>query len=196
MMSNPRNSTKATACAAKEAGDSHNTSQKASISSHTMPPWSETPMARPVLSQATQPSTNAETSTAAITLSLRRSKASTHTSHANKVPQVPGAGRRSPLPNPKAIMRQMFWNTQRTGGWTEADEFFFIFLPYISAEMVKAAVTVWPERRGTGEHINPSTGTNAPNDLSSDLMLVCQLLDEAASSRSGREIELIDITAV
>src|SRR3546814_9595949 len=54
-ISNRRNRPKASNCAKKVSGDSHSTSQNATISSQTIPTWSSTCNSRATLWQAQQP---------------------------------------------------------------------------------------------------------------------------------------------
>ncbi len=81
-------------------GSSHSTSQKATISSITIAPWSGRPSARPVRFAAAAPRTKVDAITIAQPASPSHGSSTTNTSHANSVPQVPGAGRMRPLPKP------------------------------------------------------------------------------------------------
>src|SRR5512139_767733 len=102
-ISNRRKSANASAVHAQPAGVNSRTSAKAAISSHTMPPWSATPSARPVRPHAHTPMRKA-----AMTRMMRfgRSGAaaaiSQNSGRPSRVPTVPGAFGASPLPNPNA----------------------------------------------------------------------------------------------
>jgi hypothetical protein len=63
-ISKKRKSTNAKACQYECTGVKKSTSRNATVSSHTMPPWSGRPSARPVTSQAQTPSANSAASAA------------------------------------------------------------------------------------------------------------------------------------
>ena len=103
--SKKRNNAKATNCPQKPAGvTSHSTSQKATTSSHTILPGSDTCICLAVKVQAHHPVRSDAVINNAHWVSFIWSCNSQNVNQAHKVPEVPGAKRLKPEPNPNAMM--------------------------------------------------------------------------------------------
>jgi hypothetical protein len=101
-MSKKRNRQKAVVCHSQCGGQKSSTSQKGTISSQTMLPWSMTPRSLPVLCTASTPPTKQRTEKAEHLEVAHRWRRSGNDAHAKRVPTVPGARGDRPLPKPQA----------------------------------------------------------------------------------------------
>src|SRR5690606_562751 len=194
-MSNSLKMTKASAWAMRVFGVSQSTSQNATISSRTRPPWSGTPSARPVRSHARQPMAKDTTSTARITVSERPCSNTTHNAQPSSVPQVPGAGRSRPLPNPNATIRQRLVKTQPTVGRTAARE------PgtresRISAKVIETAHAIGADRHRATDNPQAPRLINMPHPRNANAMLSGQGHQGVACRRRGGEAKLVDVAAI
>src|SRR5215213_5459927 len=156
-MSKKRNIRKAKGCQYSCTGVKKSTRRKATVSSHTMPPWSGLPSARPVTPHAQTPIAKSAASAAKYSGAPSLGPASQKIGSARSVPKVPGATGARPAPAPKAMKCAGWRSTNRAEGACPPAR--------PSAEMVEP-LTLQPERIADRvEHCDAWTAAAAAHDL-------------------------------
>src|SRR5688500_9999929 len=151
----------ALACQYSWTGTKKRTSKKATVSSHTMPPWSGLPSARPVTPQAQTPIAKSTASAAKYSGAPSLGPASQKIGSARSVPKVPGASGARPAPAPKAMKCAGWRSTKRAEGRASAAA-----LP--SAEMVEPLPLHFQRMADRVEHFDARTAAASADDAADE----------------------------
>src|SRR5688572_4224192 len=192
-MSNRRKATKAAACHASSRGTIASTARKATISSHTIAPWSPTPRCRPVTPQAQTPARNSAPASASSACGGRYAPSAQPSAHAASVPAVPGANGASPAPKP---------NATTCAGWEKAKPArgrSTIIAASCAGEMIEAAA-VRDRLARRVEHLQHrgarrGAGLDGADPRQRDLQLARQRLELPALRLRGGEQQLVVVAA-